>query len=227
MIFINPWSGLVPWLAAAGAAAGLRQAGLRRRFTLLAIALFALQYALNTFVLVIAPVVRYMVASFVLLPVLAALPFSRFSDRSRGVLIAAATLPSLLLFALVRAPASEIVQSTAALIGRHGPVHATERLANIAYVDARTDPALASGLLPGEPPVGGLAVFSYHAFDPGRLGERCGSGELRWQPVDRIVPASLPWRMAERLGVAPLRPARIAAVLRRDTLILALARRIC
>ncbi len=64
-------------------------------------------------------------------------------------------------------------------------------------------------------------------FASGLLNERCPGGEPRWRPVARNAPASPLWRVIRRLGVAPLLPERAAALIRRETLALSLARRVC
>ena len=233
-LFLSPWTMLLPALGLLGAWFVLRNprvqsSGAAMRLALLALMVLGLQYVLNTFVLVIAPNVRYYWLAVLLLCPLAAHALLRLLPRPGLAFVAWAAvfaLPSLAV-ALVQPVPAAMVPLLERFAMREGDLFATDELHALARFRLAEDPNLAERVQHGTVPVGALVAATRSAPPENGFAARCPDGSAQWQVIESTTPSSLPWRVFEALRIAPLLPDSVARILRQDEQRVTLLRRRC
>jgi len=226
-LFTSPGLLLTPVLCVAGGVLAMRAGrGLPRNYTLFALSAVLLQYVVNTFVLVIAPDTRYMLQSLALCLPLAGLLLARLTVRTRLLTAGLAmALPCIAALAVEPSPA-HLLPALEKLAGRGVPIHVSINMREAAYIatgnSASLDKALVLFTSSDTVPVGSLAVID--PYGAASLSDRCASGPLRWQPVERTAPLVGQWNVAPLLAGLP---AGIARRLEARAHRLVLVRRVC
>jgi hypothetical protein len=229
-LMTSPGLLLMPWLALAGGVLAWRAGGRARRFALLAALVLLLHYAINTFVLVIAPNTRYLgVALLLLCPLagyaLAALPWRAALFCFLAPLVA----PTLVVASLQPRPSSQVEGLERLLPAANGePIHLPRPIAAVASLRLREDLGLSARIsLAPAAPVGGLAVGGHYAWPEGAPDGRCPDGGPAWEHVATAEPDSPVWDAVRAAGLAPLVPTGLVPVLGREQDAFHLLRRRC
>lgn len=226
-LFSSPALLLQPLLGLVGTIRALRWRGAPRLLAALVLAGFALQYVLNTLVLVIAPSVRYFITCLLLLCPLAAFLLDRLGGwRSHAALAFAIVVPGILITSTTPTT-GPVTRNIAAWIDGSEPVHATNNAKSRMALMRLERPEIDRALLEGEPPVGGLMIWDPFTMPEARLADTCPDGSLVWQPVAAVQPRSLIWQAIMGLGLDGLLPQTVRVFLRQDNVRAALLRRRC
>jgi len=226
-VFTLPSLVFLPTLGVIGAILAWRAGDRIRTLAVLAIGMLLIQYAINNFVLVIAPNVRYFADAAFALCFTAAFLLDSVRPVYRAVILAV-VIASTFVIVSARIVPGNVADSLIRFLKEEPVVYVSQQMADTSYLAALTNPRLASGIRIGDAPVGGAAAISWLGPDQGWLAERCEDGAMKWQMVDQgFDMRGVPWNILDRAGVAHLLPAPVGAYLKRDKDAIALVRRMC
>lgn len=210
-LFTSPNFLFLGWLAATGGVLAWRRGGAERRYAGFVLLALALQYGLNTFVLVISPLARYYASVMILACPLAGLFLARLAPGLR-----AAALIGLAALAVAagglqphRADMVSLVREKAARAA--APLYVSDALWQLLYLDARADAGLAARLRTERAPVGAVAVFDAGSLDRGDFDRTCPDGLRAWEVLDSRLPDTTAARVLHALPLTrylPLEPAK-------------------
>lgn len=226
-VFTLPSLVFLPTLGVVGAILAWRAGGRLRTLAVLALSMLLTQYVINTFVLVIAPNVRYFAdAAFVLCFTAAfLLEYARPVYRAA---ILSVVLAATFVIVAARIVPENVPDSLVRFLNEEPLVYVSQQMADNSYLAALTNPRLANGMRVGAAPVGGAAAISWLGQDKSWLTERCEDGATRWQVVDQGFDVrSIPWILLDRVRLSHLLPSSVGAYLKRDKDAIALVQRTC
>ncbi len=213
-IFTSPGLLLLPWLALIGGVVAWRRRGAARPLVVLAGSLFLLQYAVNTFVLVIPPDTRYYAVSYFLAAILAGMALSTLSAWLQLAVVGGLMLaPCLAVMALEPSFAARLAPLLP-VMQRYQPLYLPQMAEQGAYL------ALQTGHFP-DVHEGAALVGAYALLAP-EEATAC----WKVMEAETTTPGPL-WRLVETLRLDRVVPLVIARQLRRNGDATVVAQRTC
>ena len=227
-LFASPAATLVPLLGVLGCWKAWREGGRMRSFALLVFILVILQYIVNTFVLVIAPNVRYLIDAVVLLACMAGYFILSLKSKLMTVVLLGAVYACGAIIGFAQPSAMPAVRALRQF-SKDGPIiYVPQGIADMSYLERLQNAELNQKVSIGEAPIGALAAKMNLNGDEAALKEQCSDGRDKWIIVDTAYDVeSVPYFVVKYLGIDKYMPETILQYLRRSTERMSLARRVC
>ena len=227
-LFVGPGMIFIPVIGIVGAVLAFRAGGAPRRLAVLTALIMVLQYALNTFVLVLPPNLRYFGLGLVLLSMLAGYAVYRLLPFKLALLAFVALIAAPTILILLAQP--RYLQRTddlAVLIRQSDePVWLPAKAIEYTALLVRNDPVVRSRVRVGPAPVGSL-IANFGGARAVSLTQPCPDG-TDGTALAKTLPPYAPFRplLASVGMVAPI-PGHVGRVLNGEVNRVSLYRRVC
>jgi hypothetical protein len=227
-LFTHPALLLVPTLAVAGGVLACRMGGAPRFYAAFVALVLALQYAVNTFVLVLPPNVRYFATALVLTCPLAGHALAALPRRVSMLTALVLLLPAVAVSATQPRPAA-LLPAMEEFAGRtDGMLYVSSYAYDVAYLALRRGDLTTSSIRVGPPvPTGGFAMWNSIGWPAGMREERCADGVPRWEVEAERPPPGLLGGVIKHVASWTLVPDWAARLLRQYDDATVLLRRRC